>query len=61
MEGYKNLYAELEAKQPNGDYPREDNLRESRVQMKGRGCDRPWPGLYYFRPMAGICPINRTS
>ena len=41
IEGYKNFCAELEAERPNGDYPREDNLRGSPVQMKGRGVAKP--------------------
>ena len=26
------------------------------VISKKRRCDGPWPGLYYFRPLAGIYP-----
>ena len=42
MEGYKNLCARLEAERPNGDYPREDNLRGSRVQEKDERVQDRW-------------------
>ena len=55
IEGYRNLCAELEAKRPNGDYPREDNLRGSRVQMRGRGVVKP-PKCTPNRRCSSVCP-----